>query len=193
MKGIPFNDDMVRVILEGRKTQTRRPMKPQPELRDNRVLWEHRKGVGFSNCGEGSDYSLFLRGCPLGQAGDRLWVRETWGMDTEGNLHLRSTECESKVIGGWNPSIHMPRWASRITLEITEIRVQRVNDITDEDVLAEGCSKCKRTGADTEDCWMDTSALACGFSQVWDSLYAKKGLGWTENPWVWALTFRRIS
>ena len=165
--------------------------------------------------------TLPLFKCPFGQVGDRLWVRETFclehqvekdqlppfddrrpirweyeGMesDPEGadrwiQPHYRATDptpqlayedSDGEPTVRWKPSIHMPRWASRITLEITDIRVERVQEITEEEAISEGFFP--------DD---GVSEVYC-FSEAWDSLYAKKGLGVDDNPWVWVLTFRRV-
>jgi hypothetical protein len=158
---ILFNGEMVRAILAGQKTQTRRiPPKTQQD-------------------------ALF---CPYGHPGDRLWVRERWAADMSFDdlpprmlqprgmpiYYHATTQCMDYK---WRPSIHMPRWASRITLEITDIRVERVQDISEEDVQAEGFS--------------DRPASKNKFRIAWDLLYWKRGLGWDVNPWVWVVTFKR--
>ena len=202
MKSILFNDEMVRAILDGRKTKTRRPLKPQPD--------EGRKG-SFS--------------CPFGQVGDRLWVRETWypafsraesdngcvykaDYGARPDLAKEWVPCSSRKGGGWKPSIHMPRWASRITLEITDIRIERLQEITEEDAKAEAARKFTNLPPDpspypygNEPRWSmedPRSTRECMGSarytsaNLWERLYAKKGLGWYANPWVWVLTFRRV-
>ena len=155
---ILFNGPMVRAILEGCKTQTRREIKNNPLL-----------NAGFT------DEFILLPGnasafvCPFGVVGDRLWVKETFEDDE----------------GGWRPSIFMPRWASRITLEITDVRVQRLQEITEEDARAEGYHP------KINDSLPDWTAKE-SFKILWDSLNAKRGLDWDKNPWVWALSFKRV-
>lgn len=170
---IIFSGDMVRAILDGRKTQTRRVMKPQPSPAD--VF------VGDHGLGMGPQFR-----CSYGQSGDRLWVRETWACECCGRtleyraVHGRCEGLSYRADGGtggssgWRSPIHMPRWASRLTLDITEVRVQRVQEISEEDAVAEGV-----------DIWAD-------FRPLWDSINAKRGFGWDVNPWVWALTFKPV-
>ena len=189
-RSILFSGDMVRAILNGRKTQTRRPVKPQP-------------------AGEWAAPGRTM--CPLGQVGDHLWVRETWGiadlfLSAEYALaqfnsdedcaayigevpgHYNLDEIKDHVVYRedhdrpffWRPSIHMPRWASRIDLEITGVRVERVQQISHGDCYAEG----SRWPVDEDD--------EGGFINLWNGIYATKGYGWDANPWVWVLEFRRI-
>jgi hypothetical protein len=209
---ILFSGEMVRAILDGRKTQTRRIVK-HIESHSVGKTAEHRfidcvrlKIGGLADPGS----PAHLEECPYGQPGDRLWVRESWSpMDDRPEL---------KALGGvyyavnenrdskrkWKPSIHMPRWASRITLEITDVRVERVQDITDLDACDEGA-----LGVDTEKVRPGYSEsvrdaeqkkirppLGPGprerFEWLWDSINAKRGYGWDMNPWVWVIEFKRI-
>lgn len=182
-KPILFNGDMVRAILDGRKTQTRMPVKI-----DMANAFDPPRG----NEDVSSGYPLFEDGegtwhkavdcCPFGQVGDRLWVRETWG-PLEGGACYRASESPlCKPDGGkWFPSIHMPRWASRITLEITNIRVERVQDISEDDAMAEG--------SPWEDCWV---SYVQSFESIWDACYSARGLGWDTNPWVWVIDFKMV-
>jgi hypothetical protein len=214
---ILFSAPMVQAILAGRKTQTRRVMKPQPKPCPADAPWARdRKGgpghwwpcnaiqsmahvedelqagvVGW----EGFAASV----CPYGQVGDRLWVRETWAIDNCGrrvsldpkawpdgwpkDRLLFAADDRSARIGPWNqrPSIHMPRWASRITLEITGVCVERIMSISGIDALAEGIESVYGQGADCSD-----------FKELWDSINAERGFGWDANPWVWAISFRRM-
>ncbi|MDG0662753.1 hypothetical protein [Klebsiella pneumoniae] len=143
-RGMIFNGEMVRAILDGRKTQTRRPIK-----------WKQTR---FTEIGEREDGSKwpwsedaehacdFWHPCPFGAVGDRIWVRETWasGLSTKSTLAYRATHKREDLEDGfydtikWTPSIHMPRWASRILLEITDVRVERLNAISEEDAQREG-------------------------------------------------------
>lgn len=186
---ILMNADMVRAILDGRKTQTRRPVKLKVG-NDNR----------FDVPGKG--YVMNIRDpravefCPFGQPGDRLWVRETWSLlhangDTVGGSlrdsgtqaplqsFRRDYRATSTSDGPWRPSIHMPRWASRITMEITNVRVERVQDITEGDAMAEG--------APWEDCW---SSYRQSFEALWCRTYGPQS--WSWNLWAWVIEFRRI-
>lgn len=229
---ILFSGSMVRALLDGRKTMTRRVVKPQPEgeprsteewarrLAGANVRWdrviterdiqnkaERLRGRLFPFSRPDSESLTALR-CPFGRPGDRLWVRETWaslrftrdwetgyidGWEEAANLRNGTVVYDADDHGfddngagaenrgfRWRPSIHMPRWASRITLEITEVRVERVQAITSADARAEGCEASERES--------ETDA----FHRLWDSLNAPRGYSWESNPWVWVLTFRRI-
>ncbi len=185
-----FNSEMVRAILDGRKTQTRRIAK--------------------------ADNSNHLLGCPFGQVGDQLWVRETWadvnhdghpaiayraddGLrfigEDDGDVEDPNLEkywfaqwyadLISGAEGNWRPSIHMPRWASRITLEITAVRVERLNDISHDDAKAEGC--CYGRGGGVPDFAVTP---ADHFPTLWASIYGEES--WRANPWVWVIEFRRV-
>ena len=214
---------MIRALLEGRKTQTRRVVKPQPEItiRDigggcAEVVWHDEKhtinaGGGTSNVGlDILQQTIVPRVCRIGRPGDRLWVRETWRHDPLelGEIRHRATCCELKG-ETWKPSIFMPRSASRITLEITDVRVERLWEITEDDAVAEGIPKedvCP--GGDTENfhppgAYGYVSGVhpfpkgeiypkARGaFHELWDSINAKRGYGWKKNPWVWVVEFRK--
>lgn len=214
---ILFNDEMVRAILGGKKTQTRRVIKPLPTNRANHVWADgnrfafcegtHEKGA---RCQE--DTIIKHR---YGVPGDRLWVREIFAMQVslepgevkpfddgrpflvvdEGpeygthweQPHYRATDpapdlCyedqeEEGPCVRWLPQLHMPRWASRILLEVQEVRAERVQDITEEDAQAEGV-EC---------------VYSMEFAKLWDSINGKKpGRSWKENPWVWVITFRKM-
>lgn len=214
---IIFNGDMVRAILRGEKTQTRRPVKPQPVFLPDAIpprwKWKSRRFIAeWVDMAGGFGMQDF---CPFGQPYDRLWGRETWRLaDPDGEdavsedvygpyapfvggngsrkirwrVIYRATSPESHPKYGkalWTPSIHMPRWASRITLEITDINVERVQDITEDEAIKEG----------VVDPIMGTYGLnpRTIFRDLWDAIYAKRsGLSWDENPWIWAITFRRV-
>lgn len=218
-KPILFNGEMVRAILSGRKTQTRRIVKPQPpgyidELHGNDLRGrapyriEHYETGCILGSGFEDDDNVLYR-CPFGVPGDRLWVRESFRFTCdeksfscvayEADGTARQMLCldggDGDPIGvgkacrpaifeslKWRPSIHMPRWASRITLKVTDVRVQRVQDISEEDAIAEGC-QCAGVPASL------TNRGA--FAKLWDSINAKDGNGWAANPWVWAVTFKR--
>jgi hypothetical protein len=184
---ILFNDEMVRKILEGRKRETRRVIKarskhipdPQKLLLDG---WKYRyaEGAVFVNRGPGTTTWIF--DCPYGEAGDRLWVREAWRYKAE-SLFSDNPEVEYRASApnprdgqDWKPSIHMPRWASRITLEVVEVQVERIQDISRASITAEG---------------VKVSLLErLNFQELWDSINEKRGYGWDANPWVWVVAFR---
>jgi hypothetical protein len=208
---IIFSAPMVRAILDGRKTQTRRIVKGAEYFACLTGDCPHDRQ---SECDE--SMPLF---CPYGKVGDRLWVRETWanGIDNTsqcliayraspgyGRLKLCDNEGEGDpvgigddvspaAVGPWRPSIHMPRWASRIALELTEVRVQRVQDIGHDGrraagVMAEGITPEQIA---IEQKWFHPDdAPAIAFSRLWESVNGKGS--WSRNDWVWAITFRRV-
>ena len=200
---ILFSAPMVRAILDGRKTQTRRIAKEFIESPVSDMLMKR-----FPH----------QRGCKFGEVGDRLWVRETWSPSTSmiplarvpnadprnkydvklwyAASNDRPTWAETK----WHPSIHMPRWASRITLEITGVRVERLNDISHHDALQEGLIEWSdpprvtslHYGVSRADCW-ETNAPAA-FKRLWSTIHAANGPnGWDANPWVWVIEFKKLS
>lgn len=203
---IIFNGDMVRAILRGEKTQTRRPVKPipvYPDAFDGLRREIHDGQVHFWACGAELPAHIFR--CPCGQPGDRLWVRETFReyypkegwpapkalYKADGIARLEDTETGKTI--PWRPSIHMPRSLSRITLEITDINAERVQDITEDDARAEGGKPEFRIVVARSDGGPDYH-IPCsyrgGFANTWDAIYAKRpGLSWDENPWIWAITF----
>ena len=181
MKPILFSDDMVRAILSGRKTQTRRPLKPQPDDDAKIMIGEVGSSKGVAYIGDSTSGGYVTRVVsPYGKVGDLLWVREAFTLTVPNEKPMYRATWKNPDGIKWTSSIHMPRWASRITLEITDIRIERVQEITEEEAISEGF-------------FLDdgVSEVYC-FSEAWDSLYAKKGLGWYANPWVWVLTFRRV-
>jgi hypothetical protein len=213
-KPILFSGPMVKAILEGRKTQTRRIMKPQPGLTYG-FIYKIRMESGIPPK------------CPYGKIGDHLWVRETWAdvntpdgpaicyradssymywrdfskefgpdygagpsMNYEkypGNYTMWWEDLLSGEEGhGWKPSIHMPRWASRITLKIIDIRVEGLQDITEDDAITEG-SKEPSLVPTVGGCLSERDV----FAKLWDSINEKRGYGWNTNPWVWVIEFER--
>lgn len=215
---ILFNDAMVRAILDGSKTQTRRPVKLH--FADDVELRVHGGYLQTWCLGE---YTNVLPGpslkkpvaCPFGQPGGRLWMRECWQLKNWSDGECAKAGCPDAATppgseleehytkmygfptraiyrasyndaigspGPWRPSIHMPRWASRITLVVKRVWVERVQDISSPDTKAEGFREIYYGSA--------CSAIE-PFVEVWDSIYAAKGCGWDENPWVWACEFER--
>lgn len=207
---ILFNGAMVRAILEGRKTQTRRVVK-NLEGRPA-TSWMMHQAV---ECADSwSSDSGWMGRCPYGQPGDRLWVREAFAIVPR-TAYRRSEGVQqtlrpddpydhdaaiyregwSRSKGGfrWRPSIHMPRWASRILLEITAVRVERLRDISEADARAEGISDggCLNCG-EPEPCGCEEPAPDArdSFCRLWQSI---NGPGsWADNPWVWIVEFKRV-
>jgi len=188
---ILFSGPMVQAILDGRKTMTRRVCKYQPSVSVRKAgsMWGIKGGDALWHFGHK------IVSCPYGQPGDRLWVRETFGVCTfcgkVGAYRATPTgECGdacwacNRTIEKWKPPIFMPRWASRITLEITAVRVERLKDITVEDAQAEGVTPLGVEG--------DGRRWRAAFRELWDSLNLKRGYGWDANPWVWVLSFKRV-
>lgn len=189
---ILFSAPMVQALLEGRKTQTRRIVKPQPEwAKYGAMFWKHKVAM------------IHVHACPHGKPGDRLWVKEThafiWPDEYEPenlkdcNIEYRS-DTDGKALPGdwpeesrddperpkWRPSIFMPRWASRILLEITAVRVERLQDISEDDAIAEGCfalGDCECTAVRQ-------------YRDLWESINGTTS--WGANPWVWVVEFRRV-
>ena len=133
--------------------------------------------------------------CPHGQPGDQLWVRETWMAFEEDRIHYRADYAfdpkgDEEAGITWRPSIFMPRWASRIQLEITDVRVQRVNDISELDAIDEGAGATPTAHLEWDG---EPYEYRKRFHELWDTINAKRGFGWDKNPWVWAITFKRIS
>ncbi|EPY3944406.1 hypothetical protein ACXDGC_001549 [Klebsiella pneumoniae] len=205
-RGMIFNSEMVRAILDGRKTQTRRPVK----------FPVHDKNLGCELAGNELAGELsagnYLNSA-FGKPSDRIWVRETF------RVHSRATDVATLVYKAsvqnswteqthrvpvavcnkpatpekWTPSLHMPRWASRILLEITDVRVERLNTISEEDARAEGiidggCLNC----GEPEPCGCanpDPDATDA-FAYLWQSIYGQEN--WNANPWVWVIEFKRV-
>ena len=209
---ILFSGAMVRALLAGTKTQTRRICKPAANLSAViEVPDPLERGQVYNGSHFGDEEGEVQFACPYGGRGDRLWVRETWrgivktsapwdDCTTYGVAHYVPDEDECRRLEyaatfgegakGWRPSIHMPRWASRITLEITSVRVERLQDISDADCVAEGCGAlasaigCPMTSAPGE-----TMPRAM-YRALWESI---NGPGsWDANPWVWVVEFRRL-
>ncbi len=162
---------MVRAILEGRKTQTRRIVKSR---------YKDRFGWGTAQpliLGDEECFNSRYK-CPYGKPGDRLWVRETWCPDVE-PYTFRYKADGDEPLERWRPSIHIPRWASRITLEVVSVRVERLQNISEDDALAEGITLVERGTSPVDQ-----------FNKLWESI---NGPGsWEANPWVWVVEFKRI-
>ncbi|WP_410680852.1 hypothetical protein [Citrobacter braakii] len=242
-RGMIFNGEMVRAILDDRKTQTRRIMAIQPEHselglrrvidskngRDNgKYFWSQSDACGLKMRSK-------VFGCPYGEVGDRIWVRETWAtlgnedgccVDWNDNLckgderaaaRIYRASCEQrpgdyglwsipdnaywkpdteneKFEGAWRPSIHMPRWASRILLEITNVRVERLNAIREEDATAEGVPRAGGLLPDYPGTFLtpngDFATAKVAFQRLWESIYGEEN--WQANPWVWVIEFKVV-
>jgi hypothetical protein len=213
---ILFNGEMVRAILEGRKTQTRRICKPLINATsvadvyhrpDGLFIGTHLK-VGLG-CGITEPFP-----CPLGHPGDRLWVRENfqplladgtdwvdsdWKTGKGYAINYTATSPVQEFYDCANdeafcdrvkPSIHMPRWGSRITLEITDVRVQRIQDISESDAIDEGSGA---TGTLHEEWDGDPDQYRKRFRELWDSINTEPGpYRFCANPWVWAVSFKMV-
>lgn len=230
-RGMIFNGEMVRALLDGRKTQTRRPIK-----------WKQTR---FTEIGEREDGSKwpwsedaehacdFWHPCPFGAVGDRIWVRETWGvvsheLDEDGRIQSWTPDRPATAIhempfgngyysghaiyaadgnftwgdddgyedgrSCWKPSIHMPRAASRILLEITAVRVERLNAISGEDATAEGVPTAGSLLTDYPGTFLtpkgDFATGKVAFQRLWESIYGDES--WQANPWVWVIEFKLV-
>jgi len=173
MKPILFNTEMVRAILEGRKTVTRRVVKHNPceceskQLNGICKLCDDKGGFFWPN--------EYVKARSLYRPGDILYVRETWERSMAGTYLYKATDTPL-IHDGWRPSIHMHREASRIFLRVTDVRVEQLQDIDDDGVVAEGLN------------------IGDPFDELWDSTIkpADRALyGWTANPWVWVIAFER--
>lgn len=193
---ILFSGPMVIAILGGYKTMTRRVMKMP---------------AGFTECDRDVIYEPSVGSCPFvhtynangeaqcvscyhGAIGDQLWVRETWHQHYVGEI-LGGRACyradNPPCCLAWKPSIFMPRWASRITLEIVGVRVERLQEITDDDAFAEGVLPNwagPRAGYTTA----KPAPSGAAFADLWEHINAKRGYGWDTNCWVWAISFKRV-
>lgn len=212
---ILFSTPMVQAILVGRKTVTRRVLKPQPDSDGGPPLatgWFHPEtadgGPGPHTFGVyGVDWHVR---CPYGAPNDRLWVRETFAPVNAHGHKCAARDAAFVVLRDgaqqyrdgmpipalpkyapdafdgieWRPSIHMPRWASRITLEVVSVRVERLQEITEEDALAEGVMSLSNIHPIAR----PTSV----FQELWDQINGKRA-PWVSNPWVWRVEFRRVT
>ncbi|MBQ4924985.1 hypothetical protein FDK33_07375 [Citrobacter werkmanii] len=191
-----FNGEMVRAILDGRKTQTRRIMKVQtdtPEFGLRRIIessianeigmyfWSQEDARGIK--ARSKQFS-----CPFGDVGDRIWVRETFCAVPD---HEEPAGCSALLYaadgngpyGKWTPSIHMPRWASRLTLEITGVRVERLRDLSEDDAKSEGITP---PSGGVLPGW----EYRINFRHLWMSIYGADN--WEANPWVWVIEFKVV-
>ena len=204
-KPILFSGPMVRAILEGRKTQTRRVMKRQPTIPRGRYSYDGKgDGTHWLERVKKGEYTEKYFPCekPPYVPGDRLWVRETFRtvQDEETGAErfiYRADDKEKNPYARWVPSIHMPRSLSRITLEVTDVRVERLKDISEEDALAEGIFKSIREEDGlllcTDARFENERLLVCAeavkvFEYEWEFIYGP--CSWEANPWVWVIGFK---
>lgn len=194
MKETPilFTSEMARAILDGSKTQTRR-------LVDSIVLLKKQTGAGIitNSDDERNGWQSLTQFCRYGQAGDRLWVKETH-LPTSGGVYYRADFSDfdaaghGAMYGGWKPSIFCKRIYSRITLEIARVRVERLQDITEEDAKADGSPEPTGRNGCYPAPWATAkpgpTTYRESYQRLWDSINAKKA-PWKSNPWVWAITF----
>ena len=214
---IIFSAPMVRAILAGTKVQTRRVVKPQPPeilpayapkvywpARDRHMTHGDPDGAAYLQFERPGDYdgAHVMRGgfgfrCPYGQPGDRLWVREAWKVDLNHKFYRADEQRPGELTSAmpWMHSIHMPRWASRITLEVTAVRVERLQDISEADALAEGVSPKWEPGCSGR--LMEALGgfsfrpAASAYAELWEQI---NGPGsWDANPWVWVIEFKRVT
>ncbi|EAC0654436.1 hypothetical protein ABP79_18510 [Salmonella enterica subsp. enterica] len=204
-RGMIFNAEMVRAILDGRKTQTRRPIK-----------WKQTRFTEIGEREDGSNWPWsedtekvcdYWHPCPFGAVGDRIWVRETFGWQirrdpvggtgefrvyratTPDAVRYQTASGEAAPMK-WVPSIHMPRRASRITLEITDVRVERLNNISYDDAISEGIKQewtCIDPGLGS---YAHKNDVQDDCETLWKSIYGEES--WAANPWVWVIEFKRI-
>ena len=190
---ILFNAEMVKAILSGRKNQTRRSLKSQPlDKTSNGTPYDSFQETTLPVT-EGYDLTayldnpLYIGKCPFGQVGDQLWVRETFKAygrrELPPRVFYRASDPDVWPHLKWSPSIHMPRELCRINLEITNIRVERVQDITEEDAENEGIDFLRYI-PDADETLTARELFWC----LWDSIYKN----WKDNPWVWVVEFKMI-
>ena len=216
-RGMIFNGEMVRALMSVRKTQTRRPIKwKQTRFTE---IGEREDGSKWPWSEDAEHACDFWHPCPFGAVGDRIWVRETFQgplfdydlMDSyckdptpfekpefcvykaDGVPAPEFYDADDELHCCWRPSIHMPRWASRILLEITDVRVERLNAISEEDARAEGiidggCLNC----GEPEPCGCANPEpdATDAFAYLWQSIYGQDN--WNANPWVWVIEFKRV-
>lgn len=223
MKEIPmlFSTSMVQALLDKRKIQTRRLVSPQPSTFVTALRWGKHISHCPDSCSEEDHVKTFFNDkCPYGQPGDLIYVRETWGVGSRPDPFVGSVDgfefkadeafideveslpiypCDGFDFGnydkkGWRPSIHMPKIAARIWLQVTGIRVERLQDISQEDAQAEGmttaphrCPGWKNRLRDFKDCFI------CPFRLLWNQINGANGHQWDKNEWVWVVSFKVLS
>jgi hypothetical protein len=181
---ILFSGEMVRAILSGNKTQTRRIIKLRDPSETYSTFDTDENGgwpVSADECGEWHRES-----CPYGMPGDKLWVRETWRDAGNGKFLYRATPPALMPKSGlvWKPSIFMPRRACRIILAITDIRVERLQDISEEDAAKEGVDAIPSAPA--------AFTHLTSYAKLWDLINTKRGYDWKSNPYIWVIEFYKL-
>ena len=176
-KPILFNTEMVRAILDGRKTQTRRPI--DVDISNNFDIDKDESIYGYQCPETGDIYNLseIINNIAPYQPGDILYVRETFSPNffpDDSPVYKASCPKSEWSEIRWKPSIFMPKEVARIFLRVTNVRVEKLKNITDEDIQAEGLQS------------------RGGFAGAWDELYLGNGFGWDKNPWVWVIEFERV-
>ncbi|KKL21837.1 hypothetical protein LCGC14_2441450 [marine sediment metagenome] len=200
---------MVRAILDGRKTQTRRVIKPQPDTEWlEHIIKRNKTNRPYGEFGIMVMVDGKEKKSPYGVPGDKLYVRERFAFHKHydhlapskvpdfAEVQYFATDEETMLRGKWRPSIHMPKWASRITLEIKDMRVERVRDITEEDAKSEGVSEaeqCDHVRQACEDIGCYGNGHRATFAHLWDSINLKRGYPWSKNCWVWVVEFEVIN
>ncbi|HFT7869463.1 TPA: morphogenetic protein [Klebsiella pneumoniae] len=217
-RGMIFNGEMVRALLDGRKTQTRRIMAPQPADDIERCIFPNPEAIGWKSSLRHKHGSTTAHFCHYGKPGDRIWVRETFQgplfdydlMDSyckdptpfekpefcvykaDGVPAPEFYDADDELHCCWRPSIHMPRWASRILLEITNVRVERLNSIHDVDAMREGIQNlttCSHADFGIPGV-VNAQHPVRAFQLLWESIYGADS--WRANPWVWVIEFKRV-
>ena len=215
---IIFSGEMVKAILDGKKTMTRRAVKTQPRDECTEIATSACFGhVEYRSTSEDRQTQSILAKikCPYGKIGDRLWVRETHHVvggtadyeieeikqglqDIKNFVSYKADGYGNPCDGGWTSPMFMPRWASRILLEITDIRVERLNDISEADCEKEGfrfyplSRICFKPCSTKHPSGHGSNNYKSIFGEYWDTLNAKKGYPWSSNPWVWVVEFKVV-
>ena len=188
---ILFSGAMVQAILAGKKTQTRRTLAPRIAELDP-LLWTPKR-PGAWTASDPNDQQEQEVYSPYGEPGDQLWIKETFQSTGDYSAIYRAdyafaptAEKENGVV--WTPSIHMPRWASRITLEVTDVACERLQAMTEADAAAEGVDPARLDALGTAKVFSTLTPRTL-FQAVWDTM-AKEGSRWADNPWVWRVEFK---
>ena len=217
-KPIIFTAESVNAIRDRRKTQTRRVMKIQPEFRDGVYYWPTEADIAAYGTSAAELNQSIFRYAPY-KVGDRLWVREAFYCDdldypngmleemlrclyyrADGDCCSQIPECQCAYFGGvrWKSPLFMPRWASRLTLEVTAVRVERLQDISEEDAKAEGVAFSAVVPTAWDDKCIGRSlheqqggSYLAGFYTAWEKLNGKRS-PWQSNSWVWVVEFQRV-